>query len=201
MKKVIFSLFFALIFIASQAQEAETAPEAPQNLNELYNQMKSSSNTWQNYRVINENKLDNFWATVRDSIRDVRQDLSQAQATINNQQENVDNLQSQLNQREETLEKSEYESSRISFLGIYILKDTYNKIVWGIILVLVVLLVIGFIRFRYNEKTARRKRKDFEDLNEEFEEYRKIVRKREIKIKRELQTERNKLEEMKHRSR
>ncbi len=200
MKRIFLLLAVILPFtVASQIQEPQPEPE-PQTLNEKYIFLKKKSNTWESYKVIRETSLDSFWKNVQDSVQDLRSNLAQSNLKIREQQVTVDEQKSQMDKLEESLSQSEARNDRISFLGVYIMQNTYSSIVWGIIGLLLVLLIIGYFRFRSNEKTTRKKIKDFTELSEEFEEYRKIVRQREIRIKRELQTASNKLEEIKHRA-
>jgi hypothetical protein len=198
MRKILILLAVILSFTAvSHAQEAETEPET---LNEKYQFLKRRSNTWENFKVIREISLDAFWKNVQDSVRVLKSDLATANIKINEQQVLVDGHQGEMDKLKSNLAESEYRNSRIPLLGVYIMQNIYTTTVWGIIGLLLILLIIGYFRFRSNERTTRKKVKDYEELSEEFEEYRKIVRQREIRIKRELQTASNKLEEIKHRA-
>lgn len=201
MKKVsILLLIFFSAFTAGVAQAQQPGENEPQTLDEQFNHLKKSSNTYETYKVVKEIRLNQLWKNVMDSVSEFRGTIAETNAEIATQQNQITGLQKQINNLQAQLEASEYQSSRISILGLYLLKNTYNSIMWGIIGVLAVLFIIGFVRFRRNEKMTRKKVKDFEELSEEFEEYRKIVRQREIRIKRELQTASNKLEEMRHRT-
>lgn len=198
MRKLFFLLAVSLtLTTVLYAQDAETEPET---LNEKYHFLKRKSNTWENYKVIREGSLDAFWKNVQDSVRTLKSDLAQANLTIRDQQAVVDEQQSQMQKLQGSLAESESRNNRISFLGIYIMQDTYSSIVWGIIGLLLVLLIVGIVKYQSNDKITRKKTRDLDELSAEFEEYRKIVRQREIRIKRELQTASNKLEEIKHRA-
>jgi hypothetical protein len=198
MRKIIILLAVIMSFTAvSHAQEAETEPEA---LNDKYQFLKRRSNSWENFKVIRETSLDALWRNVQDSVRVLKSDLATSKIKISEQQVLIDGHQGEMNKLKSSLAESEYRNSRISLLGVYIMQNIYTSMVWGIIGLLLMLLIIGYLRFRSNERTTRKKVKDYEELSEEFEEYRKIVRQREIRIKRELQTASNKLEEIKHRA-
>ncbi len=189
-------LMLIFLNIEGFSQEVEETPQGPQNLNEQFSNLKQKSNTYENYKVIKISWLDQFWSNVQDSLREVKSEMVNARMNMLEQQNQLKDAQQQLSSSNEALQQSEYESSRINILGLYIPKDTYQKIVWGIIGGLVLILAVVLIKFRVNNKTTHQKKKDYEELSEEFNEYRKLVRDREIKIKRELQTERNRLEEL-----
>ena len=80
----------------------------------------------------------------------------------------------------------------INFFGIPLEKDIYSSIVWGIILVLGVLLIVFISKFAKSNSTTRSTLKDFEDLQNEYEEYRTKSIEREQKVRRQLQDEINK---------
>jgi hypothetical protein len=197
MKKIFF-LFAVVLSFAATAHAQDAEPE-PETLNERYQFLKRRSNTWENFKVIRETSLDALWRSVQDSVRVLKSDLANANVKIGEQQVVVDGHQGEMDKLKTALAESEHRNGRIPLLGIYILQSTYASVVWGIIGTLLLLLIVGYIKFRINEKVTRRKTKDLDELSEEFEEYRKIVRQREIRIKRELQTASNKLEEIKHR--
>lgn len=55
-------------------------------------------------------------------------------------------------------------------------KLTYNKIMWTILAGLVAALLMGFLAFKRNLSTIFSTKKEFQDLKEEFETYRKTSR-------------------------
>ena len=87
--------------------------------------------------------------------------------------------------------------SRLIF-GFLMHKNTYNLIVWGIIVGLGVAIFFLFGSQLRSKRLYKTTRKEFKDLVEEFEDYRKKSYDKKIKMGRELQTERNKVEELKN---
>jgi len=65
---------------------------------------------------------------------------------------------------------------------------------------LVVFMVILFLKSKTSQNYASKKKKDFQTVDQEYEEFRKRAREREIKLKRELQTAVNTLEELKQKT-
>jgi len=195
------NFFLIALFAISAAFSYGQAPNAEsQTLNETFQYLKQKSNRWEDYRVVKESWLNSFWSNVQDSVNLLKADLAEANLKIREQQMTLNEQKRAIDEVQARLDESLYRNSRISFLGFLIPQTTYAGIVWGIIAALALTLLIGYWRFRQNEKTTRKKIRDFNELSSEFEEYRKIVRQREIRIKRELQTANNKLEELKHRT-
>lgn len=67
----------------------------------------------------------------------------------------------------------------------------------GIILALLIALAVMAVQHKSSKRVAVEKRNAFDEVSEELAEHKKNAREREIKIKRELQTERNLVEDMK----
>jgi len=61
----------------------------------------------------------------------------------------------------------------------------------------VALLVIMIVKFNSSNYTTTRVKNDFQELSEEYEEFKKRTREKETKLKRDLQTEVNTVEDLK----
>ena len=190
------SFFLGLIILLNYSTQAQ---DQPTTLDQQFQELKKKSNDYQDYEVIKKYTLNQFWDMVQDSVNNLKSEINDLQASLNNQEKEVNELTQQMQEQKSALEASEYESARMNFLGMLIRKDVFMTTAGVIFGVLLVTLVIIGMKFRMNERLTKRKKRDFEELSAEFEEYRKIVRQREIKIKRELQTVQNKLEEQRHR--
>ena len=109
----------------------------------------------------------------------------------------VSSLNERISDLESQLAESEDLRESLSFLGINLNKATYHVIVWVIIAGLVVFGVFAYSSFiRSNAITAKSK-KEYKTLELEYEEHRKRSHEKQIKMGRELQTERNRVEELK----
>lgn len=198
----IFPLLIVLLLASAPlaySQEIETDPEQPNTLEEQFRSLKANSNTYQEYKVVRETLLNQFYSNVRDSINDARQELAEAQQTINAQQQEITRLQGELQEREEAVAQSEYDIEHIQVLGIDIQKQTYNYIVWGIILVLLIVLAVALLKYKSSNKEAVKKRNEYEGLDQEFNDFKSRSREKETRLMRELQTERNTVEELNQR--
>lgn len=189
MKSLKFNLilsFICAIVIQSVAQES---------LQEKYDNMLESTETYEQYKVIPRTNLNGFWAEVKDSlsqsaqtIRELRNQAADQQANTISHLAKVDDLQSQL---DESLNLND----SIYFIGIPFSKVGYHLMVWLIIVVLAVLGVISYFMFMRSNRVTTRVKKEHETLIEEFEEHKSKAREAQIKLKRELQTAVNQLNE------
>ena len=199
LKRVYVLLMLFLIATAPMAygQEEEVSP--PNTLEEQFRNLKETSNTYQDYKVVKETRLNQFYSNVQDSINTFKQDLQEAQNKINEQQQQIEQLREEVAKWQEAVEQSEYEIAHTQFLGIDIEKETYNFLVWGIILLLLIILAVAIMKYKSSNKVAVKKKNEYESLDQEFNEFKTRSREKETRLMRDLQTERNAVEELNQR--
>lgn len=179
---------------------AQTAEDALRNdsqtLRERYLVMKMKSQNYQEYKVIKEQILDGMFKIVFDS-------MNAKQAAIRKSQSEVGSLQAELNKNIETLKSKEesmqdivFASSHIRVLGIDFDKGFFAAMI-GIILLIAGLVLAGVI---YSMKVLRKNLSEKEELanaiSTEYEEYKRKAMDKQTKLSRELQNERNRLQEL-----
>ena len=196
-------LLFFIGLLASTLSSAQvaTVSQEPKNLglSERYKFMKSNAQTFQDYKVIKEITLDGFWKIVMDSVN-VQKRL------IASTNENTARVEATLNIAELTLKKEREAASQILFdsTHISIVGVDFSKKVFLTITAVVVALVGLLISFIVgNMKLMRSNMKEkivIADLiSHEYEEFKRKALEKQTKLSRELQNERNKLEELKTR--
>ena len=193
MKKLVVVIAWLPLMVFAQAPTLR--PNS--NLNERYLQMKATSQTFQDYKVIKEVRLDEFWKMTMDSVRYQRQQLNEAKQTIAL-------LTGQLKQTGEAVKSIQastadlvYNSRHISFFGVPFNKWLFNFLVLGVTGGLVFLLLILLGRGRLISTAIKEKTDSLQAITDEFEQYKRKALEKEKKLSRELQTERNKLLELK----
>lgn len=199
MKKRFSTLFAALLLSSGLcfAQEPAESEEALGNtLNDQFEELKRSSNNYQEYEVIRVSSLNALWNNVRDSINAQQEEVLNLKQQISDQQQELARLQDQLEQKQEEVDASAYDMAHISVMGLDIEKNNYILFNWIVILLLLVGLGIMYARFRSSNKESVQKRTDYEVLEQEFDEFKTRAREKETRLMRELQTERNAVEEL-----
>jgi uncharacterized protein HemX len=126
----------------------------------------------------------------------VRKNLKQAQSKITEQQAQLNGLNQTLQGKEKTIQDIQYGNDRIAVLGMQVLKDRYIMTNWIIIGLLAVIATFAFIRYQMSNRVAVAARRDYEDVKQELESYRQKLLESKTALGRELQTERNKIEEL-----
>src|SRR5690606_27557662 len=100
-------------------------------------------------------------------------------------------------ERDETLEEQEYQIEHMSFLGMGLTKGAYVTFTWVVIFILALAALILYFRYNSANKITIKAKNEYNSLDEEFETHKKRARETESKIKRELQTEINTVQELK----
>src|SRR5690606_40765758 len=148
-------------------EETVTEPVAT-TLNELYNVLKETSNTYNNYKIIRETKLDAFWKGVTDSIAATKEQLQLTQAKVNELQGELEGIKKDLAAKDKELAAHQHATTHISVMGIDILKENFIYTFWGVISFLVLaLLIIGY-RFKESNRVTAATRKENNTLKEEM---------------------------------
>ncbi len=185
---VIFSIIaFAIQFDAKAQEDAK--------LSDQYQNMIESSETFEKYKVISISKVNAFGQIMNDSISSLKEKVSNAQSAKIQAEKERDSATSQMTKLKSELEETQKAVDEMPFLGISMTKTTYNIVMWSIVLILVTGLVIVYVMFLNSYRMTRQAKKDKELVDQELEDLRKRSHDKQVKIKRELQTALNKLEE------
>ena len=167
--------------------------QAQQSLREKYDEMLEKTETYEQYKVIPRTRLNSFWAEVTDSLnaKSVRiQDLAADGVT---KQADINALQSELSQVQSKLDESLELNDTIYFIGIPFSKLGYHLMVWILIVILAVLGTLSYLMFLRSNKVTTRVKGEYATLESEFETHKNGAREKQAKLKRELQTAVNQL--------
>lgn len=189
-------LALAILFLANFATAQE---QEPVTLEEKFNELNSTSETYEQFKVITTTRLNDFWKEVMDSLQVQKQDISQLGILSSERKLEADQLQSKMDGISAELEKAQSNTTTISFLGADIQKSTYHLVVWGIIILLLVLCGIVWWTRKSGSSTAKQAKEEYDSINAELESSKNKARETQIKLKRELQTALNQIEELKRR--
>jgi hypothetical protein len=199
MKQYAIIFFVALIYTASlgQVQPGINSTVPPDfttmKLQDRYVHLKKSSETFQDYKVIKETILDETWKVVLDSIKKQKADISSAKASIVELEAQVATERNMNKEIRASMEETVYESTHISFLGLNFSKSFF---IWFVVLIVLgqlvfIATIIG--KLKLMRSTMKEKIEAVGLLSSEYEEYKKRAMEKQVKLSRELQTERNKL--------
>jgi len=164
-----------------------------------YESLLYRSKSYYGAKLIIPARLTAFYQNVADSIRKERASSKNAFIKIREQAKTIDTLNSQIKGNESSLANSNAKLDQISFLGIPFSKSAYNTLVWSIIIVLALALAFVVIRSAKNISEAKYRTELYDEVSKEYQTFKVKANEKEKKLARELQDERNKLEELKNR--
>ncbi|MBY0542851.1 MAG: hypothetical protein K2P75_05580 [Sphingobacteriaceae bacterium] len=183
----------------STYSQIDTVKNTDPSLRGQYQFMLSRSKTINGYKLINPTRLNSLWQSVTDTIRKERIELTKDRSKISEQQQTIANLQAEVSGKENSLNDSNAKLNEINFLGISFTKGSYQMMVWSIILILAIALFVVIARSTKNILEARHRTQLYEEISAEYQAYKAKANEQQRKLARELQDERNTIEEMKNR--
>ena len=167
-----------------------------ENLSNQFDEMVESSETFEKYKVISIAKINAFKSQLNDSLMSLKQQIQTSQSDRKNAITLADSAQRNMKDLQVALEMTQKAVDEIFLLGIPMTKKAYNITMWSIVIVLIVGLVLIYMTYLNSSRLTKQANKDKDRLDNELEELRKRSHEKQLKIKRELQTALNKLDEM-----
>jgi len=194
------TLFLSLFVLAiSFAQETPTHKINSINEGSLEEQFDYISRISSNYNdkgkryeVINRIYFESLKTNVIDSLKVLESQIIEANKTIETQENANSAIQKELENTKTTLEKTDSEKDKISLFGMQLSKGLYNIMLWSIIGVLLLLVFTFIYKFKTSNSITKAAKKSLEEIEQEFEEHRRVALEREQKVRRQLQDEINK---------
>lgn len=182
-----------------QKRYVDTVKNTDFSLNGQYRFMLSRSRSSFGAKLINPVRLDAVWKSVNDTLRKERVELKNAKTKVAEQEKTIASLNAEISGKESTLNDTAAKADEINFLGIPFTKGTYQIIVWSIIVFLAISLVIVIARSTKNILEAKHRTQLYDEISAEYQAYKSKSNEQQRKLARELQDERNIIEEMKGR--
>ena len=140
--------------------------------------------------------IDAFYKTMQDSLHILHNSSTAMKTKLAAQAKTLAELQTDVNSKEQSLNSTNAQVNSMSFLGMPVAKTTYNSMMWGAVIVLGLLAATVIFLSGSARREAHYRTKLYNDLEEEYKGYKTKANEKEKKLSRELQTVRNKLEEI-----
>lgn len=139
-----------------------------------------------------------LWKNVSDTLAKERGNTRAMQAKLSADAKMIDSLKTAAanNTTKETSTSASTPSDTISMFGIALSKSTYNMVMVSLVVGLAIALTIVILTTAKHKYEARHRTELYEEIEEEFKTYKAKASEKELKLARELQTERNKLDEL-----
>ena len=175
-----------------QTTAAPVEEAKPTTLEGVFQQLIDRSGAWQNFKMLDRGKLAAFQRSMTDSINGVRSQLVAEKQKVKENEATIKELNDKITEIQAALDQTKDQKDSVSFFGALVSKGLYNTIMWGIVLALASLWVLYIYKFSNGNVVTKKSINDLNELQEEYENYRKAAIEREQKVRRQLQDEINK---------
>lgn len=194
--KTFFIVFFTCLFSLTSFSQNNSDEEKPSlnsgTINSQFDFVIRKSGKYQEYKVVKQTWMYTLKAHVLDSLKAVHKDLSETQAVVKQQDQEISGLKANLSNTQIDLDKTNSEKDSMTLFGIPMSKTNYKVLMWVIIGALLALLIFFIYKFKNSNDITREAKHNLAEIEDEFEEHRKTALEREQKVRRQLQDELNK---------
>jgi|UniRef100_UPI0040474B44 hypothetical protein len=187
----IYTLILSLL-LSTVAFSQQTNDSINNSLDNQFKKLYKTSNSYQEYKVVLIEKLTTFHANVLDSVKSFNTLLGEKNSLISSQRQTISSLEKEKEETLKTLTATKAKEDSISLFGWMVQKTLYNTLLFGIILLLLILVSYFVFKFNNSNIITQKAIVDLEDVENEFEIFRKKALEKEQKLRRSLQDEINK---------
>lgn len=179
----------------ARTQSVTPAARVDNSLSGQYEALLKHSWMQQGYKVVNPARLTTLWKSVNDSLNSNKKQIAEARQRISE-------LEKQIAASEDdpgktaAPEKPSAPARHVEVLGMAVDMPTYNWVVWGTILLLALCLAGVLFSTTKNSFDSKQYKLQYEEVSAEYQNYKTKAKEKELKLARELQTERNTIEDL-----
>jgi len=171
-------IFAVLVITVIRVTGQDAMPDIliKNSIKEQLNYLDEHTRIYENYRAIREDMFQKIKVNVSDSLSASKSKIAGLNKSTLNLNLTIDSLRKTLESTTIRLQETTASKNSIRVIGLEINKLTYNKIMWTLLAGLVALLLTGFLVFRRNLSIIFSTKKEFQELKNEFETYKKTSR-------------------------
>lgn len=148
--------------------------------------LSQSRNQDGDFKIIRRSNIEIIQKNVADSISKYTKELATLKSNSSSSIQQVQTLKDSVANLSESLSVERAKTDSISFMGMDFAKPAYHTLVWTIIGVLAVALFILLVTFRKAKVDAVEHQKTAEDIQNDFQAFKKKAMESEQKLKRQL---------------
>ena len=146
------------------------------SMKEQLKYIEERTRIYENYRAIREDMFQKLKENVSDTLSAANDKIAGLKKNTSALNHSIDSLRTELESTKVRLEEMTRTKNSISVIGLQVNKSNYNRIMWTILVGLVAVLLIGFLAYKRNLSAIFSTKKEFQELKNEFESYRKTSR-------------------------
>ena len=137
-----------------------------------------------------------LWKNVNDTLTHARGALKDMQTKLAVNGKTIDSLKADITSKDQTIASSSSKGDSISMFGLNMAKSTYNAVMVSLVVILGIALAVVIGTTAKHKYEARHRTELYEEIEEEYKNFKAKANEKELKLARELQTERNKVDEL-----
>lgn len=180
-----------LILNASFSFSQEITDE-PNSIENQFDKIYRTSTSYQIYKVISKKAYQGLKVNVLDSLNSSKKIILEKERLLKEEKNTIEETKKLLSKTQLDLETANQKENSISLFGLQLSKISYNLLLWGIIIILLLGLSYFIFKFIKSNVLTKEAKNNLIDVEAEFELHRKKSLVREQKLRRQLQDEINK---------
>ena len=175
-----------------QNQEIINKALANETIKNQFEVLTSKSNNFKEFKNIKLYNLSKFKANFLDTLKAIDKKFITANTKISDQKNEIEKLKSEIVTINSSLTNVTDEKDSIGILGIRTTKQNYNFILWSIISALLATTLLLSFKYKTSNKATKQANTSFAEIENDFETHKKKSLEREQVLRRKLQDEINK---------
>ncbi len=176
-------LCFLMIKIqSSEAQYVTPAIMDSASLEVQLDYIQERTRIYNDFRAIREDIFQKMKGNALDSLNSTKLEIATLHSKLTERNFQIETLNTDLSRMKNDRDEAIRTKDSLSFLGIQLNKALYNTILWFIILGLATLAAILFLLFKRAHVVTAQTKKEFIDIQEEYESYKKSSREKYEKL-------------------
>lgn len=183
---------FTLFAFNSQAKRDESAWKNEKNLEKQFQVFKENLRFYNNLYLVDNEHITEYHASITDSVNILKKTIGADNKEIATQKKEIETLNANLKKTQASLDESLLKEKSITAFWGNTEKGTFSGVMYTIVFLLIGACVVVVLLFLRSNNVTSETRKLFDDIQSEFDTHKKKALEREMKLNRELQTERNK---------
>lgn len=190
-------LCFALMSLISAKPIDENIWKEQKSLDSAYIKFKLSLKTYDGYYFMREPQINAFYKALKDTTTRLKSVIATNETNIASLTGTVTTLNSTVEDLQNQLKESQANVASIDVMGGSMDKGGFSTLMFTLLFIILAVAVIGYLLFMRSNRVTSNTQRTLNDLQDEYEKHRQKSVEREMKLNRQLQTERNKMEELK----
>ena len=168
--------------VALRAQYTMPAEMDSSSIESQLNYLRERTRIYNDYRAIRDDIFLKMRSNVLDSLSEAKLEIARQNSELEERDFQIETLQSDLERAKNERDQAIRTKDALSFLGINLNKALYNTIMWVVVLALAAVAIILFLLFKRAHLLTKQTKKELENIEEEYESYRKSSREKYEKL-------------------